>query len=205
MVDVIRKLPIKDQEKLELAMARKQVFESVKPDLDMLSSSVRSTILTEIGSLPLENTEAILKELQNSPASQVIQAINNGAFSTESTETKKKERSGFFNFIGSFFKQDSEQEEVTKYKRVGFSGDVRIDGPEYEGPKFNASAKASQSKASATSHNNSRVAARTNETGGMAAGYGEVTVAASTTKVEGSVSFEGSKIKFRGGKISSND
>lgn len=206
--NVLSRLPIADQEKYELAMARNQILESVKPDLNELSRSVRENLTAQIESLPQEDTAHILKELQKSPASQVIEAIQNGAFSRTDEKTKKKNRFNLGNAIVSLVSgmlKPDEEVEVSRTKR-GVASDINIKGPSHRSPGFSAKAEASQSKASAISHDpNSRSGARTYKNGGRAMVEGRGIAASSTTTVTGKVSFTGSETNFGNVDISNKD
>ncbi len=203
--DLLSNLPIKDQEKYELAMARKQVLESVKPDLNGLSRSVRENIESQIELLPQEDTTRILKLLQESPASQIIAAIRDGAFSE--TEQVSEKKSGFsiggaIASLVSKILQPAEQIEVSRKTKKGFVGEVRANGPKHRSPSFSAEAEASESKASAYSHNDDgQSGVMTDQSSGRAIVRGIGTAASSTTTVKGKVTFEGSQTDYGSIKI----
>ncbi len=197
--DYMSKLPIKDQEKYNLAMARRQVLDSVKPDLDLLSQSVRNNIEAQISSLDKEDTTRILSILLTNPAESVIGAINDGAFSSTNKVVHKNNKFSISGLLATFFSNllsTNQTETQTTYKK-GFEGDVSAVGPSHLGPSFTASAEASESKASAFSDDvTGRSGAKTDQSSGQAVVYGRGTAASSTTTVRGNVTFQGSETKF---------
>lgn len=206
--NILSKLPIADQEKYELAMARKQVLNSVNPDLNELSRSVRENLVAQIESLQQEDTARILKELQKSPASQVIEAIQNGAFSRTDERTNKKTRfnlgSAIVSLVSGILKSD-EDVEISRTQK-GVASDIKIKGPKHRSPSFSATAEVSQSRASATGYDpNSRSGVKTNQNSGRAVVVGRGAAASSTTTLRGNVSFTGSETEFGGVEISNKD